>query len=374
MQTLITPQGELQLTRYPIRRNDPLRAWDAADEYLLDHIYQQHLNEPATLIVNDSFGCLAVALSPWRPASLSDSRLAQLGTLHNLRHNNRPEGNVTLLNSLDTPPSPMDLIVIKVPKSLALLEEQLHRIRPCIAETTQIIAAGMAKGIHNSTLRLFERIIGPTHTSLAKKKARLIFCAPQPQLKSPANPYPIRYYVEGMDGEIINHANVFSREKLDIGTRFFMEQLPADNRYQHIVDLGCGNGLLGLVAAQRNPGARLIFVDESYMAVASAQANFTAAFPGRSATFHVGDCLQGIAKNSVELILNNPPFHQQNAISSHIAEQMFRESKAVLKPGGELWVIGNRHLQYHIKLKQLFDHCEVVASNPKFVVLKAIKR
>ena len=40
---------------------------------------------------------------------------------------------------------------------------------------------------------------------------------------------------------------------------------------------------------------------------------------------------------------------------------MFRESKQVLRRGGELWVIGNRHLGYHIQLKKLFGNCEVVA-------------
>ena len=46
----------------------------------------------------------------------------------------------------------------------------------------------------------------------------------------------------------------------------------------------------------------------------------------------------------------------------------------VLVKGGELWVIGNRHLGYHAKLKHLFGNCEVVASNKKFTLLKALKK
>jgi 16S rRNA (guanine1207-N2)-methyltransferase len=52
---------------------------------------------------------------------------------------------------------------------------------------------------------------------------------------------------------------------------------------------------------------------------------------------------------------------------------MFSESKAVLENKGELWVIGNRHLAYHAKLKQIFGNCEVVASNKKFTLFKTIK-
>jgi 16S rRNA (guanine1207-N2)-methyltransferase len=45
----------------------------------------------------------------------------------------------------------------------------------------------------------------------------------------------------------------------------------------------------------------------------------------------------------MDLILCNPPFHQQNTIGSHIAMRMFKQARqVVLRSGGELWVIGNR--------------------------------
>ncbi len=91
------------------------------------------------------------------------------------------------------------------------------------------------------------------------------------------------------------------------------------------------------------------------------------------AEFLQTDCLQGVADNSVSLILCNPPFHQNNAINDDVAWQMFTESKAALAAKGELWVIGNRHLGYHAKLKHLFGDCDVVASNKKFTLLKATK-
>jgi len=63
-----------------------LRAWDAADEYLLDTLAEEpKLPEGArVLILNDSFGALAVALSAYRPYALSDSYLSQQATRLNL--------------------------------------------------------------------------------------------------------------------------------------------------------------------------------------------------------------------------------------------------------------------------------------------------
>jgi 16S rRNA G1207 methylase RsmC len=52
---------------------------------------------------------------------------------------------------------------------------------------------------------------------------------------------------------------------------------------------------------------------------------------------------------------------------------MFQHSKQQLNRGGELWVVGNRHLSYHIKLKRLFGNVRTIASNKKFVVLAAKK-
>ena len=150
--------------------------------------------------------------------------------------------------------------------------------------------------------------------------------------------------------------------------------MPIDPQFRNIVDLGCGNGVIGIVAAAFNPAAELLFRDESYMAVASADANFRDAFGGsRSARFEVADCLQGVPRHSQDLVLINPPFHQQHSVGDAISWRMLKDARGVLRDGGELRLVGNRHLGYHAKLKKLFGNCETVDSNKKFVVLKARK-
>jgi 23S rRNA (guanine1835-N2)-methyltransferase len=126
------------------------------------------------------------------------------------------------------------------------------------------------------------------------------------------------------------------------------------------------------MAAVRNPQATVHFVDESFMAVASAEENFLRALGAkRQAIFRAGDGLTDFEPNSADLILCNPPFHQQHTVGDQIASSMFKHSRRILRPGGELWVIGNRHLDYHVALKRLFGTCSVVAANAKFVILRA---
>lgn len=370
---LSVPQGAFQLQRLPRRRRELLRAWDAADEYLLNTLAEQSLPAEGSrlLIVNDGFGALATALSAHRPYSLSDSWLCHEATRINLQANGIDTDAVTLLDSLSLPPERIDLLLIKAPKTLALLEEELIRLFPVIGEETRVIVAGMVKGMPGSVWKLLERLLGPTTTSQARKKAKLIFVTPGLSVKA-KSPYPVCYTLEGTAHRICNHANVFSRDSLDIGTRFFLQHLPSGLDGRDVVDLGCGNGVVGLIAAERNPGARLHFVDESFMAVASARENFHHNLPGREARFQVGDALSDFAAASADVVLCNPPFHQGSTVGDQIARRMFRQAHRVLRRGGELWVIGNRHLGYHKSLKKLFGNCELVASNTKFVILRAL--
>jgi len=373
-QVLNVPQGQFELGRLPKRPKELLRAFDAADEYLLAHLAASAPAQTARLLVlNDSFGALAVALAAWRPCALSDSYLSQQATRLNLAANGLAETQVALISSLAPLTGHFDWVLIKVPKTLALLEDQLLRLRPHLSETSQVVVAGMVKALPANVWKLLERLLGPTTTSLAQKKARLIFVRPDGAKVLPPNPYPVYYTLENTAYRLANHANVFSRDSLDIGTRFFLQHLPAAADALDIVDLGCGNGVVGLLAAERNPAARLHFIDESFMAVASAEENFRRAFgEGRVATFQVGDGLTAVASGSADMILCNPPFHQQNTIGDHIAMAMFKESRRVLRKNGQLWVIGNRHLGYHVPLKRLFGKVSAVAGNAKFVIVKAV--
>ncbi|WP_217225512.1 methyltransferase [Streptomyces anulatus] len=384
MNRLTTSQGTFELARFPEHPRDPFRAWDAADEYLL-----RQLTDPETgpvdlsgtvAVVGDRWGALATALAEHRPVQISDSYLARRATLANLARNGLDQDAVRLLSSRDTPPDRIDVLIVRVPKSLAFLEDQLHRIAPAVHAGTVVIGTGMVKEIHTSTLKLFERIIGPTRTSLAVRKARLIFCTPDPALPRTPSPWPHRYELPADVGPVaglttVNHAGIFCAERLDIGTRFFLKHLPSRGGAVRVVDLGCGNGVLGLSAAVANPEAHLTFVDESYGAVASAEETFRAGAPaGSKADFLVGDGLDGLDPGSVDLVLNNPPFHSHMATTDATARTMFTGARTALRQGGELWVVGNRHLSYHTHLRRIFGNCTTVAGDPKFVVLRAVKR
>jgi 23S rRNA (guanine1835-N2)-methyltransferase len=380
---LHSPFGDFELQRRPATPNQPLQAWDAADDYLLAQFAQLHLAQATVLVINDLFGALAIALSAagHRVYSWGDSSNAHFALAENCRRNN-VDNNVTPLPAtaaLDAHPSlpkRFDAVLWRIPKSLALLQQQIAQLQPVVDHNTAIWVGGMIKHLPEQSVELL-RPLGRVDILHAQKKARLFSVTPQTNLPTPPPPIDKLLTIADYELQLGGAANVFARDKFDIGARFFIEQLHKLPVGQRIADLGCGNGVLGLMAKRLQPGAAIYFFDESYQAVASAAENYRrnidpALLPASHCYFD--DCLSHYDGQPFDIILCNPPFHQSHATGDQIAWRMFTQSKNHLRSGGELWIVGNRHLQYHDKLKRMFGNCRQIAANPKFVVLAAQKK
>lgn len=374
MPLLETPFARLDLIRQPEQSNEPLQAFDAADEYLLNHLAQlQPAAQTRVLVLNDSFGALAASLvGKVQVTSSGDSFLAFQGLEKNLVRNGHAFDAVPTVPAHQSFAGPFDQVLIRVPKTLALLEEQLIRLQGQLAPGAQVVAAAMIKHLPRAAGDLLERYIGPVQASLAVKKARLLIATAEPK-PAAVSPYPTRYQLDAPAIELLNHANVFCREGLDIGTRAFLAHLPNNLGTARVADLGCGNGVLAIASALQNPEAHYTLVDESFMAVQSASENWRAALADREVLVRAGDGLAEQAAQSLDVVLCNPPFHQQQVVGDFLAWRMFQQAREALVVGGALYIVGNRHLGYHSKLARLFRGVEQVAATPKFVILKARK-
>ena len=376
---------QLQLDRYPPeQKTRSLQAWDAADELLIRYVTAQAdtISTPLVLL-NDQFGALACALHQYGVVQWSDSYLSMLATRHNLTQNGLAA--ITQIDSMSACPA-IGQVLLKLPANHSYLRYQLRQLKAQLAPGAKVIAAAKAKDIHANLLSIFAEEIGPVSASLTEKKCRLITAVHDATLVSPAKPaFPLRWQVQlnqqNVDGTLttrdiplVNEANVFSREQLDVGARFFLQHLPSIQSGQRVIDLGCGNGVIGLAVLLQQPAAQLCFTDESFMAIASARQNVEHNFSVADTQYVVDDCLASQADLSADFILCNPPFHQQNAVTDHIAWQMFADARRVLKVGGALRIVCNRHLDYGSKLSRLFGGCIHIASNAKFSVLEAIRR
>lgn len=390
----LTDSHQLTLWRYPRQTEDsPLRAWDTADILLINRLTDDNLinkpddtvddnkgQYPKTIsIFNDQFGALACGLSQLLPdtaiASIQDSYIAIAATEQNIGYNHSEfaEFGKNIELTSDHMEDISDTIAFKIPKNSAYLEYLLQKFSKCSEETT-IIAAAKATDINSSLVKLLERYFEKVSVSLTWKKSRIIELS-QPKAEAYSSfSYWKNWTVASNQYQIANAPNVFARTKLDPGASAFLPHLP-DVSGKVVIDLACGNGILGLMTLSQLP-EKMIFVDESAMALESARKNVKDNFPEQldRCEFVLDDCLQSFGSNSADIVLCNPPFHQQKTITDHIAWQMFNDAHKVLNKGGQLRIVGNRHLSYHIKLKRIFGNCNDIATNAKFVVLFAKKR
>ncbi len=366
-----TPFGNFRLLRYPARRDEPLQAWCAADLLLLDEVHRLAVPAKDILVVNDEHGMLGVALVP--SAVWTDSALAALALQRNLAQNQRPD--VPVAWSTTSPPGKASLVALRVPKQLPYFEYQLSVLAHRLAPGAIVLAAGMDKHLSPRVAPLLEQYIGPTQRQRGQRKARLFSACRDGRQTAPVAT-GAGYYCEALGAELQSQPNVFSRDSLDAGSRLLLAQLHQLQAAGTLLDLACGNGVLGLTAFRQGLAPALIFADESAMAIASARSNALRIFPQDSDCFifHHDDGVVNYHGAAADLILCNPPFHLNHAVDEYAGRRLLEQCAGHLPAGGRLCFVANRHLDYLPTLKRHFHGIEKLAQDRRFVVWLALRR
>ena len=361
------------LKRYPYHSKSQLRAWDSADRYLLNETLARLSENTKLCILHDNFGALSIPLLPYEPVCYVDSWMSREALLLNAKENQKitPEFE-TDVDSLVKLAFRPNLIIGRIPKFKTQLAYLLQKLNLWALDDCELLLCGMDKHLSKGQFELLEKYFGKSEFFPGVKKARVWRATVDKNL----NVAPIKFNkitIPEFELSLISAPNVFSQDKLDIGSRFFLEHYSTLPDAENIADLACGNGLLGLAYLRLHPESGMLFCDESFQAVKSTENNIIANMPRANTTTRVDDGLVHTETNSLDLILCNPPFHQQSTVSTDIAFNLFRSAKGALINGGQLWIVANCHLGYHAVLNRLFGNCTTEASNKKFVILKAVK-
>jgi len=163
-------------------------------------------------------------------------------------------------------------------------------------------------------------------------------------------------------------AGVFSRSELDRGTELLLEAIEL-GPCESILDLGCGYGALGIVAARLSEGGRVILTDVNERAVALARAN-VAANGIRNAEVRLGDLYAPVADVFFDHILCNPPIRA----GREVVDRIIAEAPSHLLEGGHLWIVvrtrqGASSVQS--RMVQAFGNAAVVKRGSGFKVLRS---
>ena len=355
-----SPEGRLILE---IDTNDrSLRPWDAADEYLMDTLREKVSRPEKIGIMNDIWGALTCASGKSCLWSSSDSYKTMEYILKNRVLNDLPP--VNLLNLTESTPVKADLILMKIPKSLSLFTWQLKQLNRRVPAGTPVRAAGHSRNLPPSFFATFESAVNGGTYSLIRKKARFY----EGTLTGNASEQILQENFTWETMHFTSLPGVFSHGRIDPGTAFFLSRFPRFEAPRRIVDPGCGAGVLSVAAAVKWPEAEIIATDDSLMAVESTRLNALRNGVEKQIQVLHRDILKGIESSSADLVLCNPPFHQDHRVSVESGLAFIRESARVLKPKGQMFFVANKHLGYLESAKSVFAGVRIMASNPRFCI------
>jgi len=185
-----------------------------------------------------------------------------------------------------------------------------------------------------------------------------------------SNIVEIKAKLRGKDFLFHSRPGVFAKNDLDQGSKLLIETMeikPGDT----ILDLGCGYGPIGIVAADLATQGRAVLIDANIRAVRLAEENIKINLITNARTF-LSDGLEAVKDQQFTVVLSNPPASAGLEIFAEFGQGAFD----CLRPGGKLYFVTQGRLKEAVKrvFEKVFGNFEIAARDNKYLVSLAIKK
>jgi len=168
-------------------------------------------------------------------------------------------------------------------------------------------------------------------------------------------------------------AGMFSRNAVDDGTRLLIETMDVRPRHS-IIDVGCGYGPIGIVAAHLASVGRIVMVDTNARAIEYADRNIRAHHLNHSrkngkprVEAVLGDRFGPVPGERFDRVVSNPPFHAGNDVLFPLVDEAYEH----LRVHGRLYLVLMRAGGVRRHMKHVFGNCEIAVDSGKYTVLTA---
>jgi 16S rRNA (guanine1207-N2)-methyltransferase len=181
--------------------------------------------------------------------------------------------------------------------------------------------------------------------------------------------YLIKTRLRGHDFIFKTRAGVFSKHQVDVGTNLLIESLDVKPN-DVVLDLGCGYGAVGIVAAGLTPGGKSILVDANIRAVRLAQENVVLNKIG-NAEVRLSDGLEAVINERFDVIASNPPASSGLGLFDEFAQ----DAKECLKPGGKIYFVTQERLKPAVErlFTSVFGNYELAKRSRGYIISVARK-
>lgn len=298
------------------------------------------------------------AVQPWRDLFLADVAA----------------GRTAVSNAHGLADATFAQVIVHLQKSRAATFDDLAEAWRILSPGGDLLFSGSnALGVVSAVKRLAEDLGQPGVVVANRARARVV------RFRKEGDPAPQREATDpifvvlpdGVVGEsflLETLPGVFSAKRLDPGSELLIEALgqttlaPKQPKPpKRIVDLGCGTGVLGIVAARLYPEAEVLLVDADARAVACAQANVARLGLADRVRVLWWDAREKPPEDRFDLALVNPPFHHRGPEVDLAPALALFESLAVwLSRNGRALIVANRTLPYEAALARQGEVAQVL--------------
>ena len=185
----------------------------------------------------------------------------------------------------------------------------------------------------------------------------------------PQNRKEISFRFSGFIIPLITDNGVFCKSEVDFGSYVLLKTIKEEPLGDHILDLGCGYGVIGVTVKKMFPDAEMLMVDVNpravELAVLNAQKNSV------EAEVRVSDIFGNVTETLSD-ILTNPPIRA----GKKVIYAMFEQAYDHLRPQGPLYVVIRKQqgaLSAKAKIEEIFGNCEVINKEKGYYILKSTK-
>lgn len=268
-----------------------------------------------------------------------------------------------------------DVVATHLPRGKVLARQFIAEAAAVLKPGGRLYLAGHKKAGIKPFVAYAQEVFGNGEVIVFKKGYRVAVCLKDGGTIVPQTDYH-RWHefsaeVRGRVYRFVSKPGVFSWDKLDAGTRVLIETMkirPGDTA----LDLGCGYGIIGLIAAEKAHQGRVYLADSSVVAVEASRR--TLALGGvTNAEAYLSDGAAAVRDVRFDVVVTNPPFHQERQTNYDVTHQFIRDAASVLQRRGRLYVVANRFIRYEGQMSEHFHEVSVAYEDNLYRVLLAVR-
>jgi len=179
--------------------------------------------------------------------------------------------------------------------------------------------------------------------------------------------FKIAINVDGLAFEMLSASGLFSKDALDTASKLLIENAKISGTKG--LDLGCGNGVIGICIIKKHPATEMVFSDINERAVKICEKNINKLrLKGKVIKSDLFEKISG----EFDFILSNPPY----AAGRDVCFKLIEDSFNYLRKRGTLQIVARHNKGGKIlseKMKNVFGNVETLAKSGGFRVYMSVK-